>query len=333
MTNFKRGVSSLAAILGLAAAATLGGVQAATAQPLSAPVVSAPTVGKPPQVGKPGKPQAGGVKVAKRKPTYVGEPTTMSTCSGSTYCYRWQGGQQSVTNTGLQAWINVQKPFLATTEGSNAHSLGQIYVSDSSGNAVELGWTVDRFVNSGSADPHLFVHRWDSGVGQGYNGGGWVDYAATATDAGSNINADVAGSSESFVLVYDATTPSGGGWWGQYKGQWIGYFPASLWSSPTFTSSTGYQVFGEVAATDTNPCTDMGNGQQGSPWVSPGPAKVSGATGQGISPAVTSFTYLSNNTPGYSQAPNTGGNPNTEFAYGGPGWNSAHTAVGSAGSC
>jgi hypothetical protein len=50
-----------------------------------------------------------------------------------------------------------------------------------------------------------------------------------------------------------------GAWWIAYDSEWIGYFPGELWGG-RYTQSGLIQWFGEVAASTTTPCTDMGTG-------------------------------------------------------------------------
>jgi len=188
--------------------------------------------------------------------------------------YFYAGAHQTwttPTETSVAANITIQNPAVGT---GDFHSIAEVAVQDTStgtvSNAVEVGWGVnpDKY---GSTDTktRLLAYHWVNGVQGGYvtsttlNGfimcttaGGCSN--ASSVHPGDDITADT-GTVQAFSIQYLSTGPSVG-WWLSYKGLWLGYFPSSLWTSPTFTAIKQVQGFGEVAANGTSPCTRMGDG-------------------------------------------------------------------------
>lgn len=195
--------------------------------------------------------------------------SSLAALTGGPY-YFYAARSQAATTTGAYANVYIGKPYLNSNE---YHSVSEISVEKTVGGTkqiVEVGWNVDTTVN-GDSNPHLFVYHWVNGAGTCYNGCGFVDYAPNATNAGATLTQ---GSAKSFGIQYDATTPTGGGWWVSYNGNWVGYFPSSLWTSATpsvttYTNSDYVQFFGEVASSVTTPCSDMGTGTAGSTGALP----------------------------------------------------------------
>ena len=163
--------------------------------------------------------------------------------------YLYTVGKQTASVDGVAASLTVAKPTVAAADW---HSLAEIAVQSADGQqVVEVGWTVDRKTN-GDEDTHLFVYHWIDGKPTCYNGCGFVPYSGATVAPGATLAADV---TKPFGIQY-----SGGSWWIAYDSEWIGSFPASLWGG-TFTKGGLVQVFGEVAASSTKPCTQMGNGK------------------------------------------------------------------------
>lgn len=182
--------------------------------------------------------------------TDVVPPAAVTTTTSSTVNFLYNVGSQAAVADGLYTTMTVAKPTLATVD---YHTLAELALQSADGQQIiEVGWNVDRAVN-GDADPHLFVYHWINQATTCYNGCGFVQYA-TDLKPGDTLTYDV---SKKFGIQY-----SGGAWWIAYDTEWVGYFPASLWSDAgvTFTQAGFMQVFGEVAAASTTPCTAMGNG-------------------------------------------------------------------------
>lgn len=304
-------------------AATLAGApaQAASHPPKPSPN-DRPTVAKMAPKGKPGK--------LTRALSPAGK-----LLAGPFYHY--VGGRQLIAApgyAGITANFWVGNPGIHTgsapQDGGGTHSLAEIAVeSADQQQSVEVGWIKDPGICAADpTNPCLFVGAWVNNVFQGYNGG-FVDYAPSTLDAGDSL-ASYVGTAPALEIQYFS-----GAWWVEAAGQWVGYFPGTLWSgvSPGFTAGRMFQLFGEVASTETDgkPCSDMGTGDQGSSGGSgTSVARISSATYIGSGGVLPSLTYFRSPTiAGYTNV-----TPSTRsFWYGGPGYNGAGTGVGTKGSC
>ena len=170
----------------------------------------------------------------------------------------YAAASQSESADGAYANLVIGKPYL---DSGDYHTLAEISVQSADGQQiVEVGWNVDRTVN-GDSDPHLFVYHWVDRKESCYNACGWQQYSSTIKP-GDTLPV---GSSKRFGIMHynDA-------WWVVYDTEWIGYFPDALWDG-RYTRSGLQQFFGEVAASTTKPCTDMGTG---SPATSENAARI-----------------------------------------------------------
>jgi Neprosin len=148
---------------------------------------------------------------------------------------------------GAYANLVISRPYL---DSGDYHTLAEISVQSADGQQiVEVGWNVDRTVN-GDSDPHLFVYHWVDRQESCYNACGWRQYSSTIKP-GDTLPVGVG---KRFGIMHYNNA-----WWIVYDTEWIGYFPDDLWGGK-YTSSGLQQFFGEVAASSTQPCTDMGNG-------------------------------------------------------------------------
>jgi hypothetical protein len=234
--------------------------------------------------------------VAPQPPTVgpLGEPVPSAT---SSVHYFYGSGSQFVTTGGTYANVVIGTPDLAATD---YHSLAELAVQSADGRQiVEVGWTVDRAVN-GDEEPHLFVYHWVDREESCYNGCGFVPYSATAVP-GLTLPSGV---SKLFGIQY-----FNGAWWIAYDSEWVGYFPGTLWNN-TFTHGGLVQWFGEVAASSTAPCTEMGNGIDSS---SSSAARVGSISLLGTLLGVTSSVGASNSIYTVNKL------SERTFRYGGPG--------------
>jgi hypothetical protein len=196
--------------------------------------------------------------------------------------YYYSGAYQFVIRPGSSAFLTQHLPWLLPADH---HSLAEIAVqSADTRQIVEVGWTVDRQVN-GDDNPHLFVYHWVDGVGTCYNGCGWVQSSPTRFP-GMRLAYD--GTASQYMIQFRE-----GNWWIGYQGEWIGYFPGSLWTV-SFTQSGLIQWFGELAAGSgtTLPLSSIGNYYPATSG-NPDTAQMSqitlfDSTG-GVQPAVLSF--------------------------------------------
>jgi hypothetical protein len=217
--------------------------------------------------------------------------------------YHYATAYQYVQAEGTYANLVISKPKLAK---SDYHTLAEIAVQSADGKqTVEVGWTVDRGVNEGSEDPHLFVYHWVDGKESCYNACGFVQYSKTVTPG--------------YVLPQGVSKRFGiqhfnGAWWIAYDSEWIGYFPDSLWSETPFTEAGLIQWFGEIAASTAEPCTEMGTG---APVASTAAARVGTiALLGGAEPSLTFRTTSAGVEPGHYPMERLS---DRTFRYGGPG--------------
>lgn len=251
-------------------------------------------------------------------------PTTAFMLSGP--AYRYAGGRQaSITAEGVSANVRIAKPFLSTAE---YHSLGEIAAIKNIGGfrqIVEVGWNVDRVVNGGSTEPHLFVYHWVNDTTSCYNGCGWVDYNGGGLDAGASM-ASLVGTAVKMAIQY-----SDGKWWITVNEKKIGYFPESIWATAGvtgFNNMSETQLFGEVVVEDgVSECSDMGTGQ----FASSSSAAYFASTAYINGPASANLATFATSSARWS-AQLASGSTRT-FYYGGPGGNSSNATPGNVGSC
>jgi hypothetical protein len=149
---------------------------------------------------------------------------------------------------GTYATLSIGRPWLSKRD---YHTLAELAVRSLDGRQiVEVGWTIDRDVNNGSAEPHLFVYHWVDRKESCYNGCGFVQHSPNIKP-GDPLPV---GAEKRFAIQHFGTS-----WWIAYDDEWIGYFPDDLWNG-TYTRGGLTQWFGEVASSVLGPCTDMGNG-------------------------------------------------------------------------
>jgi len=219
--------------------------------------------------------------------------------------YLYAGVYQYVDSRGMSATLTQHRPFLASND---FHTLVEIAAQSRDGRQiVEVGWTVDRGLN-GDSKARLFVFHWIDGQPTCYNGCGWEQYSSTVYP-GVALKTSTQGVPATYT-IYEYL----GNWWIGYGGQWMGYFPGSRWDG-RYTQSNLLRWFGEVAAADSTPCTDMGNGNFGS---------VSGsASGNPLYYVDTNGAYINANVnvdPATdSSIYDVGSVSSNRFNYGGPG--------------
>jgi hypothetical protein len=280
-------------------------IAAAAPAKAAEPVISVPTPPSPTKAdrqttGKTGlKGYPGASATAKVKSALSGGVSPLSL----TYLYAG-ANQSSLTETSVVANVGVANPTLSA---GDFHTLGEVAVTSADQQqVVEVGWTRDPNTFADSK-PRLFVYHWVNGVPTCYNGCGWVAYSGASIAVGADLTSAV-GTEKSFGIIY-----SGGNWWVLYNGGYIGYFPGTLWTSPTFTTINQVKLFGEVAANSAAPCTDMGNGNLAS---SASATRFYATTYSSGSGGVNLSTF--NTNPSYYSAALVSPSVRT-FRWGGPG--------------
>ena len=174
-------------------------------------------------------------------------PPSRAATANTEVDYLYTVGQQSAVTDGVAGLFTVAKPTVAPADW---HSLAEAAVQSADGlQVVEVGWTVDRST-FGDEETHLFVYHWVDGQPTCY-GCDFLQYSKTV--APGAILAE--GTTKQFGIQHFNSA-----WWIAYDSEWIGSFPDKLWAG-RFVQSGMVQVFGEVAASSAQPCTQMGNGK------------------------------------------------------------------------
>ncbi|MGA5303628.1 neprosin family prolyl endopeptidase [Nucisporomicrobium flavum] len=234
------------------ATVTATGADAAPVNASHTPVAGYGPKGRTGPSGSLKRERTAGAKTAAPAPaevTAAGTPTTTA-AAASDWNYFYSGARQIETSDGGWANLDIRKPWLSAND---AHTLAEISVqSADSKQIVEVGWTIDRKLNKDD-DPHLFVYYWKDKTRTCYNKCGFTSKSDNVKP-GDTLPT---GTTKRFGIQH-----FDGVWWVAYDSEWLGYFDDSLWDG-RYTKSGMVQFFGEVAALNTKPCTDMGNGQHG----------------------------------------------------------------------
>jgi hypothetical protein len=243
----------------------------------------------------------------------VSDPERNVVTVGS-FNYSWVNAQQVFPTyplgNGVRAAMTVHDPHLASTFGY--HSLGEIMGMTQDGKQiVEVGWMKEL----GDPGPKLFVFHWENGSATCYNGCGYQQYSSTVVPGMQVPTGDV------FFEIIRSNTNIGWVYWIYAYGEWVGYFPESLWSGQ-FSNMQAGEWFGEVSMPLNvfSPCAEMGNGIFGS---------QAGAAGlwwmqysYADDPEVAWNSWFDANASYYVSDPsfyNAGNQGPTSFNWGGPG--------------
>ncbi|MBS1517057.1 MAG: neprosin family prolyl endopeptidase [Bacteroidetes bacterium] len=158
------------------------------------------------------------------------------------------------------------------TQYSNEFSLLQIALVRGSGNSrqtLEAGWQAYKDLY-GDWQPHLFVYyttnnytsSGDNKGGYNRDVDGWVQYSSSIYPGATFTPYSVRGGSQRFMqFKYQLYQ---GNWWLKVNNQWIGYYPASLYSTSGLRSKADKIAFyGEIVDSANHAGltrTDMGSG-------------------------------------------------------------------------
>jgi hypothetical protein len=187
--------------------------------------------------------------------------------NGDGYVHHYAYAQQNVNNLGGNSDLNLWNPYVNTGVGGETMSLSQEwYVGGSPTQTAEVGWQ-NQPNTWGSENSVLFIY-WTA---DDYNNTGCYNLdcgAFTQTNnnwyfgSGFNNYSSIGGSQYYFSAEYFL---SGGNWWLALGGQWVGYYPASIYGGGQMSRNAQIiQYGGEVAALTQWP--PMGSGQ----WSSKG---------------------------------------------------------------
>ncbi|PRY17409.1 neprosin family prolyl endopeptidase [Kineococcus rhizosphaerae] len=192
-------------------------------------------------------------------------PNRPETGAAHEYAHAWQ----TVTNYGTEGYVNTWKPYV---QWSNEFSLGQQWTVRGTGTGLqtlEVGAQTYKDVY-GDWEPHLFIYYTTTGytssgddVG-GYNTDvrGWVQ-VATSSFPGMRVAESVAGGDQYDLFV--KVQLHQGNWWVRIGAEWMGYYPASLYSETGLRSMADQTDWGGEIVDDTvnhpeSSQTDMGSG-------------------------------------------------------------------------
>lgn len=310
----KRFITALAVVI----VSVGGGAIVSQAAAPAAPWPSSVDATRPPIPGAPTK----GKMTPKGLPPIDANTKAFTTCG--TNCYSYATVQQSLSATdqadGASLTADIDLPYLSSGIQGDMHSLFEMAVRDSTGDQViEVGWNSDVITNP-NGQTHLFVGSWTNGSFNGYNGGGgWVDAVGCAPCAGDSISTAV-GTAKAFKVEHNAGTSK---WEVSYNASIIGTFPDSTWSGG-FTKTRLVQVFTELASVNVESCSDMGDGNLAT--SSAGTLATSFALiNSTASPSLSTGT-VTNSAAWAVNLPSA-----TSARLGGPGYNSAGGANGTAG--
>ncbi|RPF24754.1 neprosin family prolyl endopeptidase [Streptomyces sp. TLI_185] len=183
--------------------------------------------------------------------------------------HKYGYSSQSVTCYGTAGNINAWNTYV---ERSDEFSLGQLSLSRGSGTGrqtLEVGHQTYKDLY-GDWVPHLFTFYTTNGYTQsgdnkgGYNENvkGWVQYSSTVHPGALSSPLSTFGGTQ-YVLGLKVQLWQGN-WWVRVNGNWIGYYPASLYATTGLRDqASAVSWFGEVVDSGTDPATtqtDMGSG-------------------------------------------------------------------------
>lgn len=235
------------------APSTGGATTAPTTTPTTAPATTSPTSTAP---VAPLAATSAATTAASSTPTVAASTTPPATGNGDpdkNASFLYTIGSQAATADGMYAAMDIKKPVLAKGE---YHTLAELAVQTADGfNTVEVGWNVDRAVN-GDDDPHLFVFHWVNNDPACYNACGFEINEAGGVKPGDTLPVDTL---KKFGIEHFANA-----WWVAYDTSYVGSFPDKLWTSQgvDFPKGQFFQAYGEVAAPNMTPCSQMGSAQK-----------------------------------------------------------------------
>jgi len=193
----------------------------------------------------------------------AGTPADSQKRGAALNSHRYAVAYQSVNNHGGHSTLNIWQPVPID---NTQFSLSQVwYLGGDPLQSVEAGWQVFQDLY-GTTEPCLFVYYTPDGYTTGcYNNGCgafvqtssvWIPGATlspVSSLGGSQYEIDIG------VLLYY------GNWWICINGDWLGYYPGSLYSSGQLSSySTLAEYGGEVTPNSAGTTGQMGSGNQAS---------------------------------------------------------------------
>ena len=145
---------------------------------------------------------------------------------------------QSVDCLGGEGFISLFDPYTAHSDEFSLSQIGLEGNRETGGRqTVEAGWQEYRD-KYGDWIPHLFVFYTTNGYSKsgenigGYNREvkGWVQYSSSVYPGATSSNVSTPGGAQwELFIKYQLYQ---GNWWLNVGGEWIGYYPASLFNNP-----------------------------------------------------------------------------------------------------
>ena len=186
--------------------------------------------------------------------------------------YNHAGWQFQVTNYGAGAALNSWLTFPNPVDNASSHTLVEVLISGGSGSgtqSIEIGLMESVPLNR-SVFPAFFTFFTTNDYGAigdyicGYNAtvAGWVQYASDFAP-GNFVSISADGGAQYEVQV--ETERNSTAYWVGVNGEWIGYYPATLFASTGLRNSgNNVEFYGEVQGPFNQfhtPATGMGSGK------------------------------------------------------------------------
>jgi hypothetical protein len=159
---------------------------------------------------------------------------------------RWAAAYQQIDHLGGSSYINVWGPQVFGVQNSASQQWFSTPLAPfMTYQSVECGWRVGTPSPPFDANPRLFIYFTpDDHVTNIYNlmGPGFVQQSGTAV-----LGAELTGVSQPGGDQFDYNMGfflTGNAWWFSFNGQWIGYYPTSLFQGGGLATSAGSAGFG-----------------------------------------------------------------------------------------
>ena len=180
---------------------------------------------------------------------------------------------QNVYNLGGNSNINIWNPNVLFFSGE-VFSLSQVWYMGSAANGltqtVEAGWQVfpQRLGDFIDHRAHLFIYYTADGYGNtgcyDHSCAGFVQYSGRVFPGVALPPSMALGNQTEINTLWQW---SGGNWWLSVNGEWIGYYPASLFGNGEMaTHASKIQYGGEIVGGTSYP--PMGSGEYAASWFS-----------------------------------------------------------------
>lgn len=255
--------------------------------------------------------------------------TTAKTASSLliTPSYYYATGRKTNTSATFyeaDAILTVNNPWVNTAVTD--HSIAEIAAIRGTGSSrqiIEIGWGVNIHAD-GDLSTRFWAGYWLNNTWSGYNPAAFVPYSGGSSCGTLNSvlvpldsNGDWTGANAGTKHMQIQYT--NGNWWLACGGSWVGYFPASIWSSATggaLTAVDRVDFFGEVYSDWANPDSDMGED-----GVYPVTA-TAGAyfSGSRVNETGTTLTLSRTDAAAYNSVMASTSAPYNSFRYGGDGY-------------